>query len=46
MSHIYDTLNSHVFQVLDSEDADRKQIIIKIPKIQTKRGILDLIFET
>ena len=46
MSHIYDTLNCHVFQVIDTEESERKQVIVKIPKTQTKRGIFDLIFET
>jgi hypothetical protein len=30
----------------DIESTDGKSIIVKVPKVQTKKGIFDLIFET
>jgi len=32
--------------VIDVEDTDQKSTIVKIPRVQTKKGIFDLIFET
>ena len=51
IQHLYDSLNAHVFQVIETsgraeEFSEKTQYILKVPRIQTKKGVLDLVFET
>ena len=51
IQHLYDTLNAHVFQVIDTygrsdQFSEKTQYLLKIPRVQTKKGIFDLIFES
>ena len=51
IQHLYDTLNAHVFQVIETfgrsdQFSEKTQFLLKVPRIQTKKGIFDLIFES
>lgn len=48
---MYDTLNAHVFQVIETygrsdQFSEKTQFLLKVPRVQTKKGIFDLIFES